>query len=115
MLIADRGFCDLWTLAEAKFYGKFAREFFKIATLGWQANNSFKLIKQPKSRDPASEELSNLQNQCYKLILCDKKDEIVSFNSSILVGVVREICYLQARKTGYDKSKVGILTLKECE
>jgi len=115
MLIADRGFCDLWTLAEAKFYGKFAREFFKLATLGWQANNSFKLVKQPQYRDPESGELSQLQNSCYKLILCDKKDEIVSFDSSIPVGVVREICYMQARKTGYDKSKVGILTLKECQ
>lgn len=46
MLIADRGFCDLWTLAENKFYGRFAREFFKFSTYGWQSNNSYEIIKQ---------------------------------------------------------------------
>jgi hypothetical protein len=35
MIIADRGFCDLWTLAEEKFYGKFASIFFKYGSGGW--------------------------------------------------------------------------------
>ena len=46
MLVADRGFCDLWTLAEKKFYGQFAKQFLKVASLGWQVNNSYNFISQ---------------------------------------------------------------------
>ena len=122
MLIADRGFCDLWTLAERKFYGNFAKDFFKYATMGWQANNSFNTIKQytqspSLASDDASEQSAKksiLESKCYKLILCDKKDEIVNFEASVLAGAAREICHLQAKKTGYDQKKLGILTSEEC-
>ena len=121
MLIADRGFCDLWTLAEKKFYGTFAKEFFKFATNGWQANNSFNTIKQYTTNlnlleDDASESQSAKkgENKCYKLILCDKKDEIVNFEASILCGAAREICHLQARRIGFEKDRIGILTTEEC-
>ena len=36
MIIADRGFCDLWTLTEKKFYGEIAKSVVKYGTLGWQ-------------------------------------------------------------------------------
>ena len=32
MIIADRGFCDLYTLAEKKFYGDMAKIFFKFGS-----------------------------------------------------------------------------------
>lgn len=35
LVIADRGFCDLWTLAYQKFFGRFAQMFMKYATRGW--------------------------------------------------------------------------------
>lgn len=41
MLIADRGFGDLYTLAERKFHGIASKEIFKLASDGWQANNAF--------------------------------------------------------------------------
>jgi hypothetical protein len=46
MIVADRGFCDLWTLAYQKFYGKFAELFFKYGTYGWQASNSYKYVTE---------------------------------------------------------------------
>jgi len=45
MMIADRGFSDLWTLADHKFFGKIAKYFFKYGSLGWQTNNSFNYLK----------------------------------------------------------------------
>ena len=35
MVIADRGFGDLWTLAQNKFYGKISTSMFKYGSLGW--------------------------------------------------------------------------------
>ena len=35
MCIADRGFCDLWTLADRKFYSPIAIPIFKYSTVGW--------------------------------------------------------------------------------
>ena len=35
MVLADRGFGDLWTLIDDKFHGKLAVEFFKYGTRGW--------------------------------------------------------------------------------
>ena len=33
--------------------------------------------------------------QCYKVILCDKSDEIVDLQASFLVGVAREVAHHQ--------------------
>ena len=56
MIIADRGFCDLYTLAERKFSGTIAKMLFKYVTVGWQLNNAFNLLflkkHQPKSHLP---------------------------------------------------------------
>ena len=71
VIITDRGFCDLWTVAEEKFYGSFALNFFKYSTGGWRANNGYKFV--------TDEQTSNIDsNKCYKIILCDKADEIVN-------------------------------------
>ena len=77
MCILDRGFSDFWTLAENKFYGKFAKFFFKYFTQGWQANNSFNVLKMSPKK-------------CFKVILQDRSDEIVDLWSSLHVGVARE-------------------------
>ena len=84
MVIADRGFCDLWTLADFKFFSPIAKYFFKYGTLGWQANNSFNYLKESKT-----------SKQCYKLVMCDKNDEIVDMKASLLMGAAREICNIQ--------------------
>jgi len=35
LIIADRGFCDLWTLADIKFPGKFSSYLFRYGSWGW--------------------------------------------------------------------------------
>jgi len=45
MIIADRGFCDLWTLADKKFYGKIASSMLKQAS-GWQVQNAYNYLKK---------------------------------------------------------------------
>ena len=50
MIIADRGFCDLWTLADLKFHGKFASKLFKFGSGGWQANNSYNFLAGSMSK-----------------------------------------------------------------
>ena len=35
MVLADRGFCDLWTLVDRKFHGRLAVELFKFGTGAW--------------------------------------------------------------------------------
>ena len=85
MVIADRGFCDLWTLAEKKFHGKIARSVFKWATGGWQGCNSYNYLKAKKT------------GTCYKVLLCDQNDEIVNYQSSLMVGVAKELCVNRAK------------------
>lgn len=107
MMIADRGFCDLWTLAERKFHGKLALEIFKFFSFGWQACNSFHYLTV-KPKDHRSQEIQNDKlhpTKCYKVIIQDQKDEIVDFQSSLLVGAARECCMLQAKKQGLQSPK----------
>lgn len=80
MVIADRGFCDLWTLAEKKFHSKISSSLIKYGTLGWQVQNAYNYLK------------SSYDQGCYKLIMCDKDDEIIDLNCSLMVGVANEIC-----------------------
>ena len=80
MIIADRGFCDLYTLAEKKFFGDMARMFFKFGSQGWQANNSYNYLQKGEKK-------------CYKVIMQDKADEIINLQASLLFGVAREICH----------------------
>ena len=47
MIIADRGFCDLWTLADKKFYSDVAIPLIKYGTGGWQAQNAYNMLKIP--------------------------------------------------------------------
>lgn len=77
MVIADRGFSDLWTVANRKFYSELSMYLFKYLSFGWQANNDFNYITQNDNSRPPS----------YKVLLQDKNDEIVNFPSSLMVGV----------------------------
>ena len=90
MVICDRGFCDLWTLAERKFYTKLAIPMLKYGTLGWQVQNAHNYLKKP----------TNSGRPCYKLIMCDKADEMIDVYCSLMIGVAKEICLVQRAKTG---------------
>lgn len=82
MVICDRGFCDLWTLAERKFYTKMAIPMLKYGTLGWQVQNAHHFLERPV----------NSERPCYKLIMCDKADEMIDVYCSLMIGVAKEIC-----------------------
>ena len=45
MIIADRGFDDLWTIVKHKFRGEISANLFKYGSLGWQANNGYNYLK----------------------------------------------------------------------
>jgi hypothetical protein len=45
---------------------------------------------------------------CYKVITCDRHDEIVDVQASHMMGVAREICMQQVRKTHWT-GNLGIL------
>lgn len=116
MVIADRGFCDLWTLAREKFYGRFAEEFFKFSTQGWQASNSYRYLTcSSENQTAGDDEEQRKVSSCYKVILCDKADEIVGLQSSTMVGVARELCTLEAKKKELPLDRAGILSSEETE
>lgn len=81
MIIADRGFCDLWTLAEKKFFSPLAVPLIKYGTGGWQAQNAYNML-----------ETSKKDKGCYKVVMCDKSDEIIDLHCSLMVGMANEIC-----------------------
>jgi hypothetical protein len=113
--IADRGFGDLWTLAELKFGNAFASSMLRVGTGGWQVQNSYDFLK------------SNLkEHQTYKVIIQDVNDEMIDINASLMAGVSRELCRIhsklkhkakQSQKTkGRDPPSIpGILTRKKAQ
>jgi dipeptidyl aminopeptidase/acylaminoacyl peptidase len=77
MVICDRGFCDLWTLAEKKFSDKLTSSLMKYGTKGWQVQNAYNYLRHsPNNTKP-----------CYKVIMCDLADEIIDVHCSLMVGV----------------------------
>lgn len=83
MIIADRGFSDLWTLAEIKFFDKISSILVRYGTQGWQVQNGYNFLK------------TNPEKACYKILLCDKNDEILPLQSSLMIGVANELCTIQ--------------------
>jgi hypothetical protein len=83
-MIGDRGFCDLWTLADKKFYGEIAISLFKFGTGGWQANNAWNYLKQGDEK-----------KKCYKIVMCDINDEIVGVQCSLMAGIANELSRVQ--------------------
>lgn len=103
LIVADRGFDNLVDLADYKFFGAIAKNLWLYMTGGWQVNNAFNYLfirKQshlldnlsssqtnPRNRESLKQDQPQMQviddvqlaydTQCYKVILCDKNDEIV--------------------------------------
>ena len=50
---------------------------------------------------------------CYKVILADKNDDIVDIRASLFVGVAKQVCAQEKRKTRW-AGNLGILSSKEC-
>ena len=102
MAIADRGFCDLWTLAEKKFYSIFSAPLLKYTTMGWQAQNSFNFLK------------FNPKKPCYKVVMCDIADEMIDVHCSFMVGLVNELSSMQSKLKSPQLNRPGILDEKQC-
>ena len=85
MVIADRGFCDLWTLSEKKFYGKTAVHLLKHFSFGWQVQNGYIFLKKHLIEEES----------CYKVVMCDLNDEIIDAQTSLMIGIARELCTKQ--------------------
>jgi len=76
MAIVDRSFCNLKDMARHKYFGIAAWWLFKVGSCGWQIENDFEFCSK---------------SECYKVILQDKKDEIVDIRGSLMAGVANEI------------------------
>lgn len=95
LIIADRGFADLHTLAERKFFGKLAQALFKFLSMGWQVNNAFAFLFYKTHEDEEKQQLPS--KKIHKLILCDKADEIIDVHASLMTGTAYELCHHQRR------------------
>lgn len=87
MVIIDRSFGNLHSVAETKFFGKIATTLFKFATGGWRANSDHHILTTV--RDP---KYGCQPEPCYKVITCDKNDEIIDCHSSLMVGAAKVFC-----------------------
>mmetsp|Transcript_21839 Transcript_21839/g.33815 ORF Transcript_21839/g.33815 Transcript_21839/m.33815 type:complete len:107 (+) Transcript_21839:2368-2688(+) len=99
MIIGDRGFCDLWTLAEKKFYGSLAKNLLTLGSDGWQAQNAWNFLMESKNRE----------KPCYKVVVCDIADEIVCVNASLMVGIAKQVSHLKTNlKRAHSPSYMGV-------
>lgn len=118
MVIADRGFSDLYSLASSKFSGPIAKEVYKLATCGWQVDNSFSYCFSTivRSRIKSKNKITELSPRkkkrafCYKIVMQDKSDEIIPATSSLMFGVSRECVHhhIQHRKMQLAKEGVKV-------
>jgi hypothetical protein len=86
MVIVDRSFSNLHDVAEYKFHGKSAVAIYKMVTPNYSGTNAVDMILSSRSDRFCPGE------KCYKVITCDINDEIIALNSSLMVGVAREVC-----------------------
>jgi len=89
MIIVDRSFANLHDVVEQKFFGKIAVSLVKFATGGWRATNDLDFIKIERD----SKYGCNTSKNCYKLLTCDKNDEIIELQSSLMIGVAKQYCF----------------------
>ena len=76
MIIADRTFSNFESLSTRKFYSSIAEYLWKVGSCGWSASSDWNIINK------------GVEN-CYKLIVIDKFDELVDVESSLMIGVAK--------------------------
>jgi len=87
MVIIDRSFGNLHSVAETKFFGKIAITLFKFTTGGWRSTADIDILTTV--RDP---KYGCLTKPCYKVLTCDKNDEIIDCHSSLMVQAAKVFC-----------------------
>ena len=70
-LIVDRTFGEFDKLSEARLKGGCTRKLFQILSCNWKALNDVNFSRA----------------QCYKIVTCDPKDDVVDNFSNLAVGV----------------------------
>lgn len=84
LAIADRGFGDLWTIAEKTCKGQSGISLMTLGTPDWQIQNGFNFLRPNKRR------------QTYKLIMQDRNDELVDLSASLMVDLAKQLCHNQS-------------------
>jgi hypothetical protein len=88
MIIVDRTFGNLHGVADTKFYGKVAVALFKFATMGkWRAKSDYNLVSQERDY-----KYGCLHEKCYKVVTCDKNDEIIDMHASLISCAAKIWC-----------------------
>lgn len=87
MTIVDRTFCTLADMAKWKYHGKLASWLLKMGSCGWSVQSHKNFLKEIPEKS------------CYKVITQDKNDDIVHIQASLVIGVAREVCEQQVKKT----------------
>lgn len=104
MVFVDRTFGNLHDVADTKFFGKIAISLFKFATGGWRASSDHDLLET--RRDP---KYGYQKDHCYKVITCDKNDEIIDVNSSLMVCAAKQFCIKQGDVKLLKDSDINLL------
>jgi hypothetical protein len=76
MAIVDRSFSNFKDMARHKYFGIAAWWLFNVGNCGWQIESDFDFSKKSES---------------LKVIMQDKKDEIIDIRGSLMAGVANEI------------------------
>lgn len=87
MAIVDRSFANLHDVANRKFHGESATTIYKMVLPKYRANNDRDFINCEWDTT-----YCHPDEGCYKVVTCDIADEIVELQSSLMVGVAKQIC-----------------------
>lgn len=87
MVIADRSFGNLHEVARTKFFGQVSVDLFRFATGGWRASSDKDILCT--MRDPR---YGCQPKPCYKVITCDKNDEIIDVHASLMATAAKHFC-----------------------
>ncbi len=87
MVIVDRSFGNLHEVARTKFFGQVTVDLFKYATGGWRASSDKDILSTVRDL-----RFGCLPKPCYKVITCDKNDEIIDLHASLMVTAAKHFC-----------------------
>jgi hypothetical protein len=78
-VFADRTFSNFEVLSNRKFFSNIAKYLFKLSSGGWVINNDLNVLHKTRPSKPP----------CYRVLLTERKDEVIEVHSSLMTGVAR--------------------------
>ncbi|CDW84644.1 UNKNOWN [Stylonychia lemnae] len=79
-IYADRTLSNFDLVAERKFYSVLAKFLFKVGSWGWTMHSEKNFLQK-----------SNQAKKCYKVLLADERDDVIDINSSLMIGIAKEL------------------------